>query len=173
MSSSVSSSSSGSSSSSSSSSLSNNHQQQVQQQNKTNLEKSSNIIGNNESTSTLFLNDNKTNHSNGLNNLVDPTARFSKLSLFDDNNSFFSTNTFQPYMKMDGSTSNNLTNTNSSHLPDLLNGTESDDTTDRDAKLILKGLTGLHPQLNSLGDNSGNLTLNFFCFHFFIIFFSF
>ncbi|GAB0095266.1 myb-like protein I [Sergentomyia squamirostris] len=63
-------------------------QQQEKQQNKANLEK---------------------NHfENGGSSIRDATAKFTKLSLFDDSNSFFSTNTFQPYLnKMDnGSTSN-------------------------------------------------------------------
>lgn len=87
------------------------------------------------------------------------SARFSKLSLFDDNNSFFSANTFQPYYKTDG------TINNTSQLPDLLNGTaetdESNFERERDAKLLLKGLSGFH-HMNSSStiDSSNNINLN-------------
>lgn len=77
-------------------------------------------------------------------------ARFSKLGLFDDNNSFFSTNTFQPYFKMDQHNRNSETNnTNSPQLPDLLNGTETNkDRQEIDKLNLLKGLGDFNTQLN-------------------------
>lgn len=136
-----------SSSSSNSSTSSSSHLQQVEQHNKTNLEKSAHF-GTSDTSNTLFSG---TTDIKNNSNIIDTSSRFSKLSLFDDNNSFFSTNTFQPYFKNDGTI-----NSNPSHLPDLLNGTaESDETSlereQRDAKLLLKGLSGFH-HLNN--DNS-------------------
>ncbi|XP_059618238.1 uncharacterized protein DDB_G0283357 [Phlebotomus argentipes] len=64
------------------------NQQQVKEQNQTNLEK------------TSQQHSEQLNGSNGP--IREATSKFTKLSLFDDSNSFFSTNTFQPYMKMDG-----------------------------------------------------------------------
>lgn len=168
LSSSLSSSSSTTSSSSSGSNIGNQmqhaHHVVEQQNNKTNLEKSSqNHLmqqqqqqQQNDTTtpSSLFGNhDIKLNNSS--NNIMDTSMRFSKLSLFDDNNSFFSANSFQPYFKNDGTiTSNNTT----SHLPDLLNGTAETDESNlereqRDAKLLLKNLSGFH-HLNTSDNNS-------------------
>lgn len=84
-------------------------------------------------------------------------ARFSKLGLFDDNNSFFSTNTFQPsFFKLDQqqqalrNADNNQTK--SPQLPDLLTGTESDkERQDLNDKLnLLKGLGEFNSHLNGL-----------------------
>ncbi|XP_055853582.1 putative uncharacterized protein DDB_G0271606 isoform X2 [Episyrphus balteatus] len=63
-------------------------------------------------------------------NIIDTTACLSKLNLFDDNNSFFSSSSsFQPFLKgkldtdMRNSQSNHhLSSAITSHLPDLLNG---------------------------------------------------
>lgn len=136
------------------------------QQNKTNLEKNA------------FENFSKTvNHadintnchpitSNVSNNVIETTARFSKLGLFDDNNSFFSTNTFppSPFYKFESSQATQLRNldssnqTNSPQLPDLLSGTESDkERQELHEKLnILKGLSEYNPNglQNSFGTGS-------------------
>uniref|UniRef100_A0A1L8DI73 CCR4-NOT transcription complex subunit 4 n=1 Tax=Nyssomyia neivai TaxID=330878 RepID=A0A1L8DI73_9DIPT len=68
---------------------------QVQQQNKANMDKKQqhqdHFVGGSEQI------------NGGVNAMRDTATKFTKLSLFDDSNSFFSTNTFQPYMKMDGS----------------------------------------------------------------------
>lgn len=145
------------------------HQQhQMQQQNKTNLDKlSSHLLlddqyGSNNSlngvglalSSALSPNDtSELLHTlgNGVSsNSVIDTSRFSKLGLFDDNNSFFSTNTFQPYFKMEHSRNSETNNTNSPQLPDLLNGT---DTTNKDRQEIdklnlLKGIGEFNSQMN-------------------------
>lgn len=122
-------------------------------------------------------------------NVIDTTARFSKLGLFDDNNSFFSSNTFQPspFFKLESSQTSQLhrnldssNQNNSPQLPDLLSGTESDkERQDLHEKLnLLKGLSdysannlqngfsGLEELqkrrniMNGLGLNSGGLIGN-------------
>lgn len=76
-------------------------------------------------------------------------SRFSKLSLFDDNNSFFSTNTFQPFFKMDQH--RNFETTNSPQLPDLLSGTETnkDNRPEIDKLNILKGFPEYNQTLHN------------------------
>lgn len=92
-------------------------------------------------------------------------GRFSKLGLFDDNNSFFSSNTFQPsylqqqqkHLQQTTQLRNNDANSpaNSPQLPDLLNGIESDkEKLDILEKLsLLKGLGEFNSQLNSLNNS--------------------
>lgn len=102
------------------------------------------------------------------NNAIDTSSRFSKLGLFDDNNSFFSTNTFQPspFFKLDSTpTTTQLRNLDSNHqtispqLPDLLSGTESDkERHDLQEKLnLLKGLSDYSSNglQNGFGSGSG------------------
>lgn len=143
-------------------------------QNKTNLEKTSQSrFADNFSTAInngAEINTNCVPLTNGLgSNVIDTSTRFAKLGLFDDNNSFFSSNTFQPspfFGKTDASQTQLRTNdvtipTSSAQLPDLLSGTESDkERHDLHEKLsILKSLGDFGPQLNSLqngyGSNSG------------------
>lgn len=86
------------------------------------------------------------------------------MGLFDDNNSFFSSNTFQPspFFKLD-SQSVQMRNIDSSHhtnspqLPDLLNGIESDkERQDLQEKLnLLKGLSDYNPNNLQNGFSSG------------------
>ncbi|XP_055712831.1 putative mediator of RNA polymerase II transcription subunit 26 isoform X2 [Phlebotomus papatasi] len=86
--------------------------QQVQQQNRANLDKTKQ-----HSDSTHFATSEQINGNSGNGGVVrDATTKFTKLSLFDDSNSFFSTNTFQPYMKVDG------TQSNTSQHPEHVNG---------------------------------------------------
>lgn len=109
-------------------------QQDVEElHNKTNLEKTSQSLFNDSFGPVLNSTEITTNGHTSLTNVIDTTARFSKLGLFDDNNSFFSTNTFPPsYFKLDQQQNAHLRNadsnsqTNSPQLPDLLSGTESD-----------------------------------------------
>lgn len=100
------------------------------------------------------------------NNVIDTTTRFSKLGLFDDNNSFFSSNTFQPspFFRIEPSQTTQLQNVDSSdqrnntpQLPDLLTGTESDkERHDFHEKLsLLKGLSEYNP--NKLQNGFGTL----------------
>lgn len=130
-----------------------------EQQNKANIEKTSQSLFNDSFGSVLNNTEINTNcHplTNGITSVIDTSSRFSKLNLFDDNNSFFSTNSFQPsYFKLDQPQTTQLRNsdsnsqTNSPQLPDLLNGTESDK--ERQEKLsLLKGLGEFNSQLNSL-----------------------
>lgn len=108
-----------------------------EQQNKTNLEKTTQSLFNDNYGTVINSTDINTNGhtslTNGITNVIDTTARFSKLGLFDDNSSFFSSNAFPPaYFKLDQQQNAHLRNadttsqTNSPQLPDLLNGTESD-----------------------------------------------
>ncbi|XP_055680361.1 putative uncharacterized protein DDB_G0286901 isoform X2 [Lutzomyia longipalpis] len=60
---------------------------------------------------------------NGGGTLRDTASKFTKLSLFDDSNSFFSTNTFQPFMKaVDGGSSQTSGNSSSNQQHPELNG---------------------------------------------------
>lgn len=134
------------------------------QQNKTNLEK--NTYENfNTTASNAEINTNcHPLASNISTSVIDTTSRFSKLGLFDDNNSFFSTNSFQPspFFKLDSQAqirnldSNNQTN--SPQLPDLLSGTESDkERHDLQEKLnLLKGLSEYSPNSLQNGFGSGS-----------------
>uniref|UniRef100_U5EUH9 CCR4-NOT transcription complex subunit 4 n=1 Tax=Corethrella appendiculata TaxID=1370023 RepID=U5EUH9_9DIPT len=104
-----------------------------------------NSNSNNESTTKL------NNNMNGikLNKLGDTTSRFSKISLFDDNSSFFSHNTFQPYYKLDAGMNGNSENNQqtNSQLPDLLNGTnELHNNSNLNTKELLKNLGNLQHQ---------------------------
>lgn len=107
--------------------------------------------------------------TNGLlNNVIDTTTRFSKLDLFDDNNSFFSTNTFhQPYLKLEQQQQHQFhgagdtINTNSPQLPDLLNGTETNKERNQqqlhdasDKLNLLKGLGDFGTTLQQQGYNT-------------------
>lgn len=100
--------------------------------------------------------------TNGSSNVIDTTSRFSKLGLFDDNNSFFSTNTFSPsYFKLEQQQQalrNADSQTKSPQLPDLLSGTESDkDRQDLHDKLnLLKGLGEFNSQLSGLQNGFSN-----------------
>jgi hypothetical protein len=80
-------------------------------------------------------------------------ARLSKLSLFDDNSSFFSRG-FNSFPKIDGSSEHSQA-MNNAQLPDLLNGTVNNNTMnlDIDPKLLLKNL-GSFGSLNSHGENT-------------------
>lgn len=137
------------------------------QQNQTNLEKNSHSLFNdNFSTSVSGAEINTNCHPLTSNNVIDTTARFSKLGLFDDNNSFFSSNTFQPspfFKQLDSQTTqlrNADTNNqiNSPQLPDLLSGTECDkERQDLHEKLnLLKGLGDFNSQLGSLRNSFGS-----------------
>uniref|UniRef100_A0A8D8MY94 CCR4-NOT transcription complex subunit 4 n=1 Tax=Culex pipiens TaxID=7175 RepID=A0A8D8MY94_CULPI len=92
-----------------------------------------------------------------INSVLDnATSRFSKLGFFDDNSSFFSHSTFDPYSftaaaanKLDQAPSTNLdgiqsSGLTSSQLPDLLSGTN--DTNEQHTKEILKNLGNLQQQ---------------------------
>lgn len=135
-----------------------------EQQNKTNLEKTSQTLFNDSFGSALSSAEINTN-CHPLTNVIDTTARFSKLGLFDDNNSFFSSSTFPPsYFKLDQPQSTQLRNadsnsqTNSPQLPDLLSGTESDkDRHDLQEKLsLLKSLGEFNTQISSLQNVFGS-----------------
>lgn len=135
-----------------------------EQQNKTNLEKSSQSLFNDSFGSVLNSTEINTN-CHPLTNVIDTTARFSKLGLFDDNNSFFSSSTFPPsYFKLDQQQNTQLRNadsnsqTNSPQLPDLLNGTESDkERHDLQEKLsLLKSLGEINSQISSLQNVFGS-----------------
>ncbi|XP_055634687.1 uncharacterized protein DDB_G0283357 isoform X2 [Toxorhynchites rutilus septentrionalis] len=86
------------------------------------------------------------------NSLIDNTAsRFSKLGIFDDNSSFFSHGTFDPYNynKLDGvlngsQESSQSSGLSTSQLPDLLSGTN--DTNEQHTKEILKNLGNIQQQ---------------------------
>lgn len=130
------------------------------QQNKTNLEKT--VSSNAEiNTNCHPLTSSGSNSSSS--NVIDTSSRFSKLGLFDDNNSFFSTNSFQPspFFKLDSPQAqirnlDSSNQTNSPQLPDLLSGTESDkERQDLQEKLnLLKGLSEYGP--NSLQNSFGS-----------------
>lgn len=141
------------------------------QQNKANLEKNSqSLFNDNFGTSVdnnTEINTNCHPLTSGItNSAIDSTSRFSKLGLFDDNNSFFSSNTFQPspFFKLESSQTTQLRNadtnnqTNSPQLPDLLSGTESDkERHDLHDKLnLLKGLGDYNPQLGNLQNGFGS-----------------
>lgn len=109
---------------------------------------------------------------NGLNKLDNATSRFSKLSIFDDNSSFFSHSTLDPYNynKLESGKflqslywilnnslssfvftvvnsnleNNQPTGITSSQLPDLLSGTN--DTNEQHTKEILKSLGNIQQQ---------------------------
>lgn len=149
-------------------------QQEVEkQQNKTNLEKTSQslfndnftIVGNANPQTEINTNCHPLT-SSITNSVIDTTSRFTKLGLFDDNNSFFSSNTFQPssFFKLEPSQTTQLrssdsnSQTNSPQLPDLLSGTESDkERQDLHEKLnLLKGLGDFNSQLNSLQNSFGS-----------------
>lgn len=136
------------------------------QQNLTNLEKNSqSLFNDNFSTSVSSAEINTNCHPLTSNNVLDTTARFSKLGLFDDNNSFFSSNTFQPspfFKQLDSQTTqlrsaDTNNQTNSPQLPDLLSGTESDkERHDLHEKLnLLKGIGDFNSQLGSLQNSFG------------------
>ena len=142
-------------------------QQDVEkQQNKTNLEKNSfENFGTSVSSAEINTNCHPLTSSMSS-NVIDTTARFSKLGLFDDNNSFFSSNTFQPspFFKLESSQTSQLhrnldssNQTNSPQLPDLLSGTESDkERQDLHEKLnLLKGLSDY--SANNLQNGFGGL----------------
>lgn len=136
------------------------------QQNKANLEKNS-FENFGTAVSSAEINTNCHPLTSSISsNVIDTNARFSKLGLFDDNNSFFSSNTFQPspFFKLESSPAAQLRNlessnqTNSPQLPDLLSGTESDkERQEMHEKLnILKGLTDYSSNsLNGFGSGSG------------------
>lgn len=142
----------------------NNHSQQDvdKQQNQANLEKNS---FEDFSTAVSNADININLHpltSNVSSKVIDTASRFSKLGLFDDNNSFFSSNTFQPspFFKLDAAAQlRNLDQTSSPQLPDLLSGTESDkERQDLHEKLnLLKGLSdfGSNSMQNGFGATSG------------------
>lgn len=122
------------------------------QQNKTNLEKNSfETFGT--AVSSAEINTNCHPLTSSMNSsVIDTAARFTKMGLYDDNNSFFSSNTFQPspFFKLDNTPAatqlrnlDSTNQTNSPQLPDLLSGTESDkERQEMHEKLnILKGLT--------------------------------
>ncbi|XP_053696420.1 neurogenic protein mastermind isoform X2 [Sabethes cyaneus] len=90
------------------------------------------------------------NGMNKINSLIESsTSRFAKLGIFDDNSSFFSHSTFDPYSNynklegghLDGIQSSGLT---SSQLPDLLSGTN--DSNEQHTKEILKNLSSIQQQ---------------------------
>lgn len=103
--------------------------------------------------------------TNGLmNNVIDTNSRYSKLDLFDDNNSFFSTNTFhQPYSKMDQQHQqfhgpSDTINTNSPQLPDLLNGTETNkERTNNGQQMHMQDPSDKLNLLKGLGDFGNTL----------------
>lgn len=108
-----------------------------EQQNRANLAKTSQSLFNGSfgpvMNSTEINTNGHTSLTNGITNVIDTTARFSKLGLFDDNNSFFSSSSLPPsYFKHEPQPSEHLrsadlhSQTSSPQLPDLLNGTESD-----------------------------------------------
>lgn len=68
-------------------------------------------------------------------------AHLSKISLYDDNSSFFSRNSFNSFLKFDG-TSDHSQAMSSAQLPDLLNGTVNNNNIGMgiDAKQLLKNL---------------------------------
>ena len=89
------------------------------------------------------------------NELIDLSARYGKLeSILDDNSSFFSYNTFDPYGKpsaagstdlgVDSGSGNQSVGLTSSQLPDLLSGTN--DTNEQHAKELLKNMGNLQQQ---------------------------
>lgn len=124
------------------------------QQNKANLEKNSfeNSFGTAVSSAEINTNCHPLTSSMNSSSDIDTASRFTKLALYDDNNSFFSSNTFQPspFFKLDNTPAatqlrnlDSTNQTNSPQLPDLLSGTESDkERQEMHEKLnILKGLT--------------------------------
>lgn len=138
------------------------------QQNKANLEKNAFENFGTAVSSSAEINTNCHPLTSSLSsNVMDSTARFSKLGLFDDNNSFFSSNTFQPspFFKLDSTQTTQIRNletsnqTNSPQLPDLLSGTESDkERQEMHEKLnILKGLSDFSSSglQNGFGSGSG------------------
>lgn len=143
------------------------------QQNKANLEKTSQSrFGDNFTTAMnngAEINTNCGPLTNGISSTaIDTATRFAKLGLFDDNNSFFSSNTFQPSpffgkpsepSQTQLRTSDVTIPTSSTQLPDLLSGTESDkERHDLHDKLnILKSLgSDFGPQLGSLQNGYGS-----------------
>lgn len=139
-----------------------NHQQDVEnQQNKANLEKNGFEIFNTADCS-VEINPNCHSLTSNIGSVNDTTSRFSKLGLFDDNNSFFSSNTFQPspFFKLDSQATqlrnmDSINHTNSPQLPDLLSGIESEkERQDLQEKLnLLKGLNEYNP--NGFGSGNG------------------
>lgn len=118
---------------------------QNEQQTKSIISSSNSIIDTNDITS-LYTNsstNDKVNNSilkdnNG--SLADTSTRLSKLTLFDDNSSFFSRSSF---LKHDGSSDHSQAMTNA-QLPDLLNGTLNNNNNNNsmglDPKQLLKNL---------------------------------
>jgi hypothetical protein len=68
-------------------------------------------------------------------------ARLGKLNLYDDNSSFFSRNTFNPFSKLDGTSDHSQAMSNA-QLPDLLNGAvNNNNSMGLDPKQLLKNLS--------------------------------
>ncbi|XP_070497126.1 GATA zinc finger domain-containing protein 14 isoform X1 [Chironomus tepperi] len=113
---------------------------QNEQQTKSIISSSNSIIDTNDITS-LYTNsstNDKVNNSilKDSGNLADTSTRLSKLTLFDDNSSFFSRNSFLKHDSTDHSHA--MTN---AQLPDLLNGTlNNSNSMGLDSKQILKNL---------------------------------
>lgn len=139
------------------------------QQNKANLEKNS-FENFGTAVSSAEINTNCHPLTSSMNSsVIDTTSRFTKLGLYDDNNSFFSSNTFQPspFFKLDNTPTqlrnlDSTNQTNSPQLPDLLSGTESDkERQEMHEKLnILKGLTDFTSS-NSLQNGCGGTSSAF------------
>lgn len=135
------------------------------QQNKTNLEKNS-FENFGTAVSSAEINTNCHPLTSSMSSsVIDSAARFTKLGLYDDNNSFFSTFQPSPFFKLDNTpTATQLRNlesnnqTNSPQLPDLLSGTETDkERQEMHEKLnILKGLTDFSTNSLQNGCGTGN-----------------
>lgn len=138
------------------------------QQNKANLEKNSfENFGTAVTSAEINTNCHPLASSMTSSSVMDTAARFTKLGLYDDNNSFFSSNTFQPspFFKLDSTPAatqlrslDTNNQTNSPQLPDLLSGTETDkERQEMHEKLnILKGLTDFNTNSLQNGCGTGN-----------------
>lgn len=143
-------------------------QQQNEQQSKSIISSSSNSIIETSDITSLYTNSEKAKDGGSLadtsgefrvsltfslHNLMlrfVPSARLSKLSLFDDNSSFFSRG-FNSFSKLDGSSEHSQA-MNNAQLPDLLNGTVNNNMNlDIDPKQLLKNL-GTFGSLNNHGE---------------------
>jgi CCR4-NOT transcription complex subunit 4 len=123
--------------------------QQNEQQSKSIMSPSSNSIIESNDITSLYGSSEKTKDSG----LGDTSARLSKLSLFDDNSSFFSRG-FNSFSKHDGSSEHSQA-MNNAQLPDLLNGTVNNNnmSLDLDPKQLLKNL-GNFGSMSNHGENT-------------------
>ncbi|KAG5675002.1 hypothetical protein PVAND_004943 [Polypedilum vanderplanki] len=136
---------------------------QNEQQTKSIISSSSSIIDTNDITSLYSSNNNNDKVNNSILkdsvNLADTSTRLGKLNLFDDNSSFFSRNSFNPFSKLDGSSDLRMSN---AQLPDLLNGTtvNNNNSMGLDPKQLLKNLGSFGNETHDDWENAFKLIIS-------------